>query len=459
MVDVVGSVVRIVEIAVRINGVVETVKTNKKVCREIGDRTKRLSDILSWLDGTGMIHNYPPISPVIIAIERILAQAFDLVTACQKRTIFTIFFRSSDLSEKLDRVNKDISDRTLDAIFAMGCVHYTTIRLVCPTLVQDAAVAESGSINCFENMEDSRASPGFTIFSLSVIDGATNNFSGNTIIRKASHATVYKGEFSDGLVVAIKRFDDHATEARVLPVRLEHENVVRCVGYCHEARQDMVVEEYMPNGPLSEIINGLSEKLDWSSALMIIRGVAKGVAYLHSNRVIHLDLKPDNIVFDPDMNPKICDFENSKILNQDVTEEQTPELVGTVGYIPPEYIAHGMISLKSDVFSFGVLLLYVFNRIIQKGELDKHPIVWAWEIRESQRMNELFEPSSLLKELEMFTEIGLLCAQELPEDRPTMALVLEMLNYKDNLPTPKKPGFVTEIRKLPRISSLNPSVT
>uniref|UniRef100_A0A8R7NZN5 non-specific serine/threonine protein kinase n=1 Tax=Triticum urartu TaxID=4572 RepID=A0A8R7NZN5_TRIUA len=444
MADVLGSVATIVEIVLQIKDVVETVKKNRKVCREIADRASRLGDILSMLKDIGVIHHHPAICGVLIALKDILAEALDLVKACQERTTLGNVLKVYELREELNLVNRRISDRTVDAIFAVGCAQYATIRLVCSTPLQGATVAESSSINCCLgiNMEAAAVSPRLRIFSISVIEGATNNFSGNNIIRKTSHVAVYKGVLSDGLEIGIKRFEDPETQARVLPVWLQHENVVRCMGYCHEASQDMVVEEYMPNGTLSEIINGLSEQLDWSSALRTIRGVAKGVSYLHFNHIIHMDLKPTNIVFGPDMNPKICDLEKAKILNQDVTQQQTSELVGTMGYIPPEYIADGIISLKSDVFSFGVLLLYTINRKIKKADLDKHPIVWAWEVRESQRMKELFEPSTLLKELERFIEIGLLCAQEVPEDRPTMPHVLEMLNGDDNLPIPKKPGFI-----------------
>ncbi|CAM0955268.1 unnamed protein product [Alopecurus aequalis] len=452
MVDLVGSVTNIAKIALKIRDLVATVKRNREVCREIGDRASRLSDLLSWLKNNTGIIEHEKMRPTLIALEKILAQALDLVTACQEdRTIISKVFKADDLCKKLDRVNEGITHRIVDANFAMKCVEAVTIRLVFPTPQEGGTVTESGSINiCVGiNIDAALSSSRFRIFSLSELKCATNNFSENSIIGKTAHATVYKGEFSDGVVVAIKRFDDPATQALVFRVRLQHENVVQCVGYCHEDSHDMVVEDYTPNGTLSDIINGLSEQLDWSSALRIIRGVAKGIAYLHFNRVIHLNLNPANIVFDPDMNPKICDFENSKILNQDATEQETPELVGTLGYIPPEYIVNGIISLKGDVFSFGVLLLYTINRMI-KAELDKHPIIWAWEEREAQRMRVLLEPSLLderqLRELERFIEIGLLCAQEVVNERPTMENVLEMLNGEENIPSPKKPGFVKDTK-------------
>uniref|UniRef100_A0ACD5TZR3 Uncharacterized protein n=1 Tax=Avena sativa TaxID=4498 RepID=A0ACD5TZR3_AVESA len=453
MVDAVGNLAKILEISLKIKAAVGTVKLNRRVCLQTRDRANRLSYILSFLSNTDN-RDHPVIRPTLIAFEEILVQALDLVTSCQERTFVSNLFKANDLCKKLDRVNNDISHLLLEANFALLCVPLGTIRFVGPTPQEDGTVAESGSINiCVGiHMDAALSSSRFRIFSLSELKCATNNFSANSIIGKPGHATVYKGEFSDGLVVAIKRFDDPETQALVFRVQLQHGNVVHCLGYCHEDSQDMVVEEYTPNGTLSDIIKGLSEQLDWSSAFKIIRGIAEGVAYLHSNCVIHLNLKPTNIVFDPDMNPKICDFETSKILNQDVTEQETPELVGTLGYIPPEYIVDGIISLKSDVFSFGVLLLYIINRMI-KAELDKHLIVWAWKVREAQRMNVLFEPLLLdecqLKQLERVMDIGLLCAQEVPTERPTMEHVLEMLkskHYKENIPTPKIPGFVKNIK-------------
>ncbi|VAH12561.1 unnamed protein product [Triticum turgidum subsp. durum] len=137
----------------------------------------------------------------------------------------------------------------------------------------------------------------------------------------------------------------------------------RCVAA--ERRHMLVVEEYMPNGSLSDIIDGSSRPLDWTSVFRIIRGIAQGVAHIHTKGAVHLDLKPANILLDSVMNPKICDFERSKILNQkdeDVAERVTQELAGTLGYLPPEYIADGIFSFKHDVFSFGILLLHTISK-------------------------------------------------------------------------------------------------
>ncbi|KAM3399716.1 hypothetical protein ACQJBY_004878 [Aegilops geniculata] len=192
----------------------------------------------------------------------------------------------------------------------------------------------------------------FRNFSFSELKAVTENFSNKHVIGKGGSAIVYKGVLANGAEVAIKIFivepsrHEHVVRyAEVFSVLRQHENVVKFLGYCHETKIQMVpiegkcvaaerrhmfvVEEYMPNGNLSEIIDGSSRQLDWTSAFRIIRGIAQGVAHIHTKGAVHLDLKPANILLDSDMNPKICDFERSKILNQ--KDEDVAERVTRVG--------------------------------------------------------------------------------------------------------------------------------
>ncbi|BAH95599.1 Os12g0248000 [Oryza sativa Japonica Group] len=195
------------------------------------------------------------------------------------------------------------------------------------------------------------------------------------------------------------------------------------------------------------------EQLDWSSRFRIIQGITQGIIYLHTHSgkptIVHLDLKPDNILLDLDMNPKIGDFGLAKVLKDDVVNASVR---GTLGYMPPEYIVEGVISVKNDVYGFGVTLLQTISGMSYSGRDARHQasIEWAWNVRLSGGIHKLFDPSlcdeSQLKEIKRCMEIGLLCTQNKPSDRPTMPDVLEMLQGKKKVPTPKQPGYIKRVR-------------
>uniref|UniRef100_A0ACD5ZGK7 Uncharacterized protein n=1 Tax=Avena sativa TaxID=4498 RepID=A0ACD5ZGK7_AVESA len=298
----------------------------------------------------------------------------------------------------------------------------------------------------------------FRNFSSSELKVVTNNFSNQRVIGKGGSAIVYKGVLN-GSEVAIKSFcvDDSQDEnvaryAEVFSVLREHENIVRFLGYCHEVKIQMVpvegkcvaaerrhmlvVEEYMSNGTLSEVVDGSSQQLDWSTVFQIIRGIAEGVAYIHTKGAVHLDLKPANILLDSKMNPKICDFERSKILNQndeEVTGERvTKEFAGTLGYLPPEYMADGIYSFKHDVFSFGILLLHTIN----KSGLLQDSTDWIGRALEGEEdveglLGSSSRDDSELKEIKRCMDIGLQCSAKERADRPTMWDVVDMLDGKE----------------------------
>ncbi|KAL6908116.1 hypothetical protein ACP4OV_002286 [Aristida adscensionis] len=288
------------------------------------------------------------------------------------------------------------------------------------------------------------------------------------------------GELQDGLVVAIKRFQHPYEELRAaqfydeisLVAKLNHDNIVKFLGYGHELIRRaesfeetcsqaeeihyFLVEEYMPNGSLDKIICG--SRLDWSSSFRIIQGIACSLLYLHQQHfIVHSDLKPNNILLDSEMNPKITDFGIARILQHgdDMTVCDIEYLVGTMGYMPPEYIMEGILSVKYDVYSFGVVILEIVSGMCKsKPPSCQASIQWAWMARQAGQMKELLDPAlyeeSQLKEIKRCTEVGLLCTQFKPADRPTMPDILAMLDGKKKLPTPKKPAYIKGAKGLIR---------
>nr|XP_034607325.1 cysteine-rich receptor-like protein kinase 40 isoform X3 [Setaria viridis] len=226
-------------------------------------------------------------------------------------------------------------------------------------------------------------------FGLSELKAATNGFSDSNIIGRGGIATVYKGVLDDQSVIAIKKFRwaprlgwAHTYEQLLLASKLQHKNVVQVLGYSHENgavkdREYIWVEEYVPMGTLHEIIHCKEPRLDWSSLIRIIEGIAQGVRYLHEQCVVHLDLKPTNIVLDSHMNPKITDFEVAKVLNGNQLKGEIIT-AGTFQYIAPEYLTDGVVSMMNDVYGFGVTLLETVSGIRRRHNQPREFHLHRW---------------------------------------------------------------------------------
>ncbi|KAM5552077.1 hypothetical protein ABKV19_026773 [Rosa sericea] len=211
------------------------------------------------------------------------------------------------------------------------------------------------------------------LFSLRSILVATNNFSEANKLGEGGFGPVYKGILPENQEVAIKRLSKKSGQGQQefmnelkLIAKLQHTNLVRLLGCCIEAEEMILMYEYMPNRSLDKFLFDPSEKtkLDWGRRFRIIEGIAQGLLYIHKYsrlRIIHRDLKASNILLDRTMNPKISDFGMAKIFDINQTEANTNRVVGTYGYMSPEYASYGHFSEKSDVFSFGVLLLEIIS--------------------------------------------------------------------------------------------------
>ncbi|KAK9051248.1 hypothetical protein SSX86_027875 [Deinandra increscens subsp. villosa] len=303
------------------------------------------------------------------------------------------------------------------------------------------------------------------LFSLSTLIVATDNFSMNNKLGEGGFGPVYKGFLENGVEIAVKRLSTASTQGdeefkneAIFISKLQHRNLVKILGYCAKGTEKLLVYEFMPNSSLDLLLfEGTKRIITWSQRFHIINGIARGLLYLHQDshlRIIHRDLKAANILLDHEMNPKISDFGLARRFGGNETETNTIRVVGTYGYMAPEYAGDGIFSTKSDVFSFGVLVLEIIsgkkNRQFLCETYNHNLVGHAWRLYKEGKSLELAD-KSLIESSDMqvlrLIHIALLCVQHNPEDRPDMSMVVLMLSSDRRLPEPKQPGFYIEVDK------------
>ncbi|WKA12319.1 hypothetical protein VitviT2T_029716 [Vitis vinifera] len=301
------------------------------------------------------------------------------------------------------------------------------------------------------------------LFDLDTLLNATNNFSSYNKLGEGGFGPVYKGILQEGQEIAVKMMSktsrqglkEFKNEVESI-AKLQHRNLVKLLGCCIHGRERMLIYEYMPNKSLDLFIFDQMQSvvLDWPKRFLIINGIARGLLYLHQDsrlRIIHRDLKADNILLDEEMTPKISDFGMARSFRGNETEANTKRVVGTYGYMSPEYAIDGLYSTKSDVFSFGVLVLEIVSGKRNRGF--SHPdhsfnlLGHAWTLYMEGRSMELIDTSvgdmHDLSQVLRSINVGLLCVQCSLDDRPSMYSVVLMLSSDGALPQPKEPGFFT----------------
>ncbi|KAK9120473.1 hypothetical protein Syun_018090 [Stephania yunnanensis] len=331
------------------------------------------------------------------------------------------------------------------------------LQLELPTEI--IATSEFNSINAFRKHQHGSD---MQLFSFSTIAAATNNFSMANKLGEGGFGPVYMGKLYQGQEIAVKRLSRTSKQGLVeftneikLIAKLQHKNLVRLLGCSIHGEEKMLIYEYMPNNSLDSFLFDVGKQriLDWGRRVSIIEGIARGLLYLHNYsrlRVIHRDLKASNILLDGEMNPKISDFGMARIFGLNESVACTGRIAGTRGYMSPEYAMKGLFSEKSDVFSFGVLLLEIitgerstsFNRL----DCSLNFLGYAWEMWKNDNVELLMDPalkdSTSAHSIKRYIQVALLCVQESAVDRPTMLGVMSMLrNEAATLLNPRQPAF------------------
>ncbi|KAJ9690221.1 hypothetical protein PVL29_012730 [Vitis rotundifolia] len=347
----------------------------------------------------------------------------------------------------------------VSGIFILGCIGWglSRTRRAKRTAREFNSQRDSKEEDQGEDLE-------LPLFDLEVISGATNRFSFEKKIGQGGFGPVYKGELHTGQEIAVKRLSQSSGQGLeefknevILISKLQHRNLVKLLGCCIQREERMLIYEYLPNKSLNYFIFDQTGRklLTWKKRFDIVLGIARGLLYLHQDsrlRIIHRDLKTSNILLDSEMNPKISDFGIARIFGGDQMEEKTRRVVGTYGYMSPEYALNGQFSVKSDVFSFGVILLEIVSGKKNWGfyhpDHDFNLLGHAWKLWNEgiplELVDVLLEDSFSADEMVRCIQVALLCVQLRPEDRPIMSSVVFMLSNQSAVAAqPKEPGFVT----------------
>ncbi|KAE9611509.1 hypothetical protein Lal_00011751 [Lupinus albus] len=291
-------------------------------------------------------------------------------------------------------------------------------------------------------------------FTIDDVKKATKNFHRDNIIGRGGYGNVYRGVISDGSEVALKRFkncsaagDASFTHEVEVIASIRHVNLVALRGYCsattkYEGYQRIIVTDLMKNGSLHDHLFGsMGIKLSWPIRQQVALGTARGLAYLHYGAqpsIIHRDIKASNILLDDKFEAKVADFGLAKFNPEGMTHMST-RVAGTMGYVAPEYALYGQLTERSDVFSFGVVLLELLSgRKALQTNNDGQPSAltdWAWSLVRTGRALDVVEdgmpePGSQ-QVLEKYVLIAVLCSHPQLYARPTMDQVVKMMETAD----------------------------
>jgi len=301
------------------------------------------------------------------------------------------------------------------------------------------------------------------LFALEALIESTDNFDESNKLGEGGFGAVYQGNTKDGEKIAVKKLSvrssqgnaEFMNEVKVL-ANVRHRNLVKLLGCCAEGPERLIVYEYLPNKSLHTLLFDPDHKpklLDWQMRYKIIMGIARGLLYLHEESeppVIHRDIKANNILLDKALNPKISDFGLARLFPEEESHIQT-RVAGTYGYMAPEYAMRGQLSVKVDVYSFGVLVLEIVsgrkNSDINFPDEIQSLLEWAWRLYKRGSLPNTID-STLAETCRQeqalrCIHVALLCVQGDAGLRPIISNVILMISSASvTLADPTKPAFV-----------------
>ncbi|KAF5773406.1 putative protein kinase RLK-Pelle-SD-2b family [Helianthus annuus] len=297
-------------------------------------------------------------------------------------------------------------------------------------------------------------------FTYKDLQEATNGFT--TKLGQGGFGSVYQGALKDGTQLAVKRLEgigqgkkQFRAEVSIIG-SIHHHHLVKLKGFCAEGKHHLLVYEYLANGSLDRWIFG-GKLLDWDTRYNVAIGTAKGLAYLHEDcdvKIIHCDIKPENVLLDENFIAKVSDFGLAKLMTREQSHVFTT-LRGTRGYLAPEWITNYAISEKSDVYSYGMVLLEIISgRKNYRSAETSHFPAYAFRMMEEGKVQTLLDGKMKVEENDeravVATRVALWCIQDDVNSRPSMAKVVQMLEGLCPVPQPPvggQTGFYSSLYK------------
>ncbi|KAK1410541.1 hypothetical protein QVD17_37078 [Tagetes erecta] len=298
--------------------------------------------------------------------------------------------------------------------------------------------------------------PSWRNFTLAELAAATDCFSSDNMVGRGGHAEVYKGRLPDGQLVAVKkitkkekkdedRVQDFLSELGII-AHINHPNAAHLIGFSSDTDLHLVLQ-FAPHGSLATLLHNSGRRLEWGLRFKIAIGIAEGLRYLHCEchrRIIHRDITASNILLMDDYQPQISDFGLAKWLPEKWVHHIVSPIEGTFGYMAPEYFMHGIVHEKIDVFSFGVLLLELITGRRAVDSSRQSLVIWAKPFLAQRNIQKLVDPrlegKYELIELKRAMSAASACIHHLPNVRPNMKRVIQMLKGERVEPKPKACG-------------------